>query len=565
MVSGAHRADRFGVRSQGEVDILTNDVTRARRAVAQGRFAPSHRALEQQWPAEHSRPGRARSSELAPVMLPVVPLVLGGRVAGAAAASGADGTSTAPLVLPRPIPLNAGARSTSPVAAAHPTPPGVLRHVRGWMLVLPVDGVALLAPVLVWPSVLLPVVAFTVISLLLMTGGGRYRARLHASFLDDLPSLLRNLVAAAGMVALPVALARSGDELVLFLRGVLVAGALLLVGRLVTTSLINVGRRRGWVQHPTLLVGGGEVAGVLARLVAEDRRSGLVVAGFVDAPGTELTGVPRLGDFCDLERAVRATGADVLLLADGDLDETEMVRALDDPAIADVDKLIVPRMHVLRTRNGLHDRIGPIPVARITPPRLSGVGAASKRVTDVVVAAAVLLLVSPLLAVCAAVVRADGEPAIYRQTRVGRDGATFECLKLRSMTAAAAAGADGPSWGTDRNANRITPFGRFIRATSIDELPQLWNVVRGDMSLVGPRPERPTFVDTFSAEHVGYSRRHRVRPGLTGLSQISGLRGDTSIGDRARTDNYYIENWSQYSDLAIAVRTVREILLARGR
>ena len=85
------------------------------------------------------------------------------------------------------------------------------------------------------------------------------------------------------------------------------------------------------------------------------------------------------------------------------------------------------------------------------------------------------------------------------------------------------------------------------------------------MSLVGPRPERPTFVDTFSAEHVGYSRRHRVRPGLTGLSQISGLRGDTSIGDRARTDNYYIENWSQYSDLAIDVRTVREILLARGR
>ncbi|GMA31846.1 exopolysaccharide biosynthesis polyprenyl glycosylphosphotransferase [Litorihabitans aurantiacus] len=519
---------------------MTNELTRAHAGALRGK----HAAARPSGTAWRAAPPRTRSGPTGtppPVAEPT-----------ATSAVVADSRSRRP-----------GADRRSAVARTSRRP-AWLRGARGWMLVLPVDAAAMLVPMLWLPEPVWVAVTFTAVCLLLLTDGGRYRARLHASFLDDAPWLVRNVLTAAAIVALPIALTQGGEDLLRFFRTVLVAGGLLLLGRLATMTTINIGRRRGWVQHRTVLVGAGEIAGVLARLIASDRSSGLVVSGFVDAPGTWLPGVPRLGDVADLERAVQATGADVLLLADGDLDESEVVRVLDDPRIAEVDKLIVPRMNLLRTRTGLSDRIGPIPVARITAPRLSGFGAATKRVADVVAAALALVLVSPLLAVCAVIIRADGGPVIYRQTRVGRDGATFECLKLRSMSHVTAT-PEGPAWGTRMNASRITRIGRFIRATSIDELPQLWNVVRGDMSLVGPRPERPSFVDVFSAEHIAYSRRHRVRPGLTGLSQISGLRGDTSIGDRARTDNYYIENWSQYSDLAIAVRTVREVVLARGR
>lgn len=452
-----------------------------------------------------------------------------------------------------------------PVArhAAVPTPRAAtwLPHPRAWMLVLPVDAAALLSPLLWEPGLWSEMVLLAVACLLLLTDGGRYRARLHASFLEDVPPLLRKLLTAAAIVALPIALTDSGTNLVPFLHSVLVAGAVLLLGRLATTGVINLARRRGWIRHPTVLVGGGEVAVVLSRLIAGDRRYGLVVVGFVGSPDAALVDVPRLGGIADLERAITATGADVVLLADGDLDEHDLVSALDDPSIAGVDKLIVPRMHVLRTRSGLVDRIGPIPVARIMAPRLSGLGAAVKRLGDVVLAAVALVLVSPIVAVCALIIRADGGPVIFSQTRIGRDGSPFECLKLRSMSV----GREGAAWGTGRNAHRITRIGRVMRATSIDELPQLWNVLRGEMSIVGPRPERPTYVDQFSVEHAGYSRRHRVRPGLTGLSQISGLRGDTSIEDRARTDNYYIENFHPYTDASIVLRTVREVLFARGR
>ena len=109
------------------------------------------------------------------------------------------------------------------------------------------------------------------------------------------------------------------------------------------------------------------------------------------------------------------------------------------------------------------------------------------------------------------------------------------------------------------------PLGRFLRRTSLDELPQLWNVLRGDMTLVGPRPERPHFVEQFSEQYARYGGRHRVPAGLTGLAQVSGLRGDTPIADRARFDNYYIENWSLWLDVKVLLRTISEVLFARGR
>jgi lipopolysaccharide/colanic/teichoic acid biosynthesis glycosyltransferase len=186
-----------------------------------------------------------------------------------------------------------------------------------------------------------------------------------------------------------------------------------------------------------------------------------------------------------------------------------------------------------------------------------------KRAIDIAAAGLALLVVSPVLILSAlAVLIESGRPLIFKQERIGLDGHPFVIYKLRSMKPSNH--QEAQSQWTIAADPRVGPVGRFLRRTSFDELPQLWNIVIGDMSLVGPRPERPGFVVEFTEKHEGYGVRHRVPVGLTGLAQVNGLRGDTSIADRARFDNYYIANWSLWLDAKIMLVTVRE-MLRRGQ
>ena len=176
---------------------------------------------------------------------------------------------------------------------------------------------------------------------------------------------------------------------------------------------------------------------------------------------------------------------------------------------------------------------------------------------------AALVLLSPLLAVLAIMNRlVDGPGIIFRQNRVGIDGIEFEVLKFRSLRPATET-ESATNWNIKHD-DRVSWFGRFLRRSSLDELPQLWNIVRGDMSLVGPRPERPHFVEEFSDQYSRYSARHRVPCGLTGWAQIHGLRGDTSIRERVRYDNYYIQNWSMWLDIKIILRTLTAFMKGSG-
>jgi exopolysaccharide biosynthesis polyprenyl glycosylphosphotransferase len=261
---------------------------------------------------------------------------------------------------------------------------------------------------------------------------------------------------------------------------------------------------------------------------------------------------------------VRENDADVILVADPDIPESELLEVVRRPGCTNCDLLIIPRLPQFHTQVGLVDHIGSIPVMRIRQPALDGPTWAVKRAFDIIVSTVALVLLAPLLAACALAVRWEGGPGVlFRQERVGRNGQVFTCLKFRSMC---------PT--TDREAatrwsiavdERVGPVGRVLRRTSLDELPQLWSILRGDMTLIGPRPERPYFVSKFSAEVERYDHRHRVRAGLTGLAQVSGLRGDTPITDRARFDNYYIENWSLWLDAKVLLRTIIEVLFIRGR
>ncbi len=182
---------------------------------------------------------------------------------------------------------------------------------------------------------------------------------------------------------------------------------------------------------------------------------------------------------------------------------------------------------------------------------------------DAVLAAFGLLLAAPVMAACALAVRlADGPGVVFRQERVGRHGRTFVLLKFRTLRPADAQ-ESATRWNVSSD-ERMSRVGRALRRTSLDELPQLWNVLRGDMSMVGPRPERPFFVAQFSRVHPGYQARHRMPVGITGLAQVNGLRGDTSIEERARFDNHYIETWSLWQDACVLARTAGSLFRLGG-
>jgi len=191
---------------------------------------------------------------------------------------------------------------------------------------------------------------------------------------------------------------------------------------------------------------------------------------------------------------------------------------------------------------------------------------ATKHVFDRIVAAAILAVISPVFCFLMAAVRLSSPgPVFFRQPRVGRDGIVFGCLKFRSMrqpriTDAAFVLHQGSAPGGVEGLDRRTWIGKIMRSSSLDELPQLINVIKGHMSLVGPRPERPEFVDVFNAQIRRYGERHRVKAGMTGWAQVHGLRGQTSIDDRAEWDNFYIENWSLWLDVQILAMTVPAVL-----
>lgn len=184
---------------------------------------------------------------------------------------------------------------------------------------------------------------------------------------------------------------------------------------------------------------------------------------------------------------------------------------------------------------------------------------ALKFYTDIVIASVVLIIASPFLAIIALAIKLTSRGSvIYKQIRVGQNGVAFNCLKFRSMRQDAER-KTGPVWAQDHD-DRVTPVGQFLRRWCLDELPQLWNVLRGEMSLIGPRPERPSFVAQFEQKIHNYQERHIMRPGLTGWAQVNGLRGNTSIEDRTTYDRYYVNNWSLGFDLKVFFLTFRAII-----
>jgi Undecaprenyl-phosphate glucose phosphotransferase len=203
-----------------------------------------------------------------------------------------------------------------------------------------------------------------------------------------------------------------------------------------------------------------------------------------------------------------------------------------------------------------------LPLISVHESPLSGSSLLAKRLMDIFGSAAALLIFSPIMVLIAVIIRMTSRgPALFRQERMGLDGSSFQCLKFRSMPVDVEK-STGAVWAK-AGENRATPFGNLLRRTSLDELPQFFNVLKGDMSLVGPRPERPVFVRQFRQEIPGYMLRHKVKTGMTGWAQVNGWRGSTSLEKRIECDLYYIQNWSLWLDFKILFLTIDEVI--RGR
>jgi exopolysaccharide biosynthesis polyprenyl glycosylphosphotransferase len=331
------------------------------------------------------------------------------------------------------------------------------------------------------------------------------------------------------------------------------------VGRFLARLVRGVLHRRGRLLEPTLVLGAGPTGQLIARTLQARPSYGLGPVGFVDRiPTHERLPLPLLGSPEELDEVIRRHGIGCVILGFGPTEEADLVEIVRTCDAPDVSFFVLPRFFELGLQSeGSSSDVRGFP---LVPLRLAPRPLHAKRAFDVVVGGLLLLLTLPLMGLGVLAVRLAGPgPIIFRQERIGRNGETFEMLKLRSLHP----GRDDGTWGLDED--RVTWAGRILRPTHLDELPQLINVLRGDMSIVGPRPERPMFVQEFGQQFPRYLDRHRVPVGLTGLAQVNGLWGESSIEERARVDNRYIESWSLRQDLAILLRTVPTLLGQRDR
>lgn len=335
------------------------------------------------------------------------------------------------------------------------------------------------------------------------------------------------------------------------------AFVLVSVTRLVFRHVLSELRRRGYNLKSILVIGAGELGQRVIETVESHRELGFRVVGSLslrpNKVGQQVLGVPVLGHVKDVDRVLDAHPVDQVVIA-LPLEEQAAVKSLmEQLAQRTVDVKVVPDLYQYITLYGGLEEFGGLPIISLQGDPMEGWSRVAKRLFDILFSLVAIVLIGPIMLVTALAVKLTSRgPILYAQERMGIDGSTFRILKFRTMrTDAEVTGAMMAS----KEDPRRTPIGTFLRKYSIDELPQFFNVLVGDMSLVGPRPERPVFIEEFKRQIPRYHLRHKVKAGITGWAQINGLRGQTSIQKRIEYDLYYIENWSLLMDLKILVRT----------
>lgn len=331
--------------------------------------------------------------------------------------------------------------------------------------------------------------------------------------------------------------------------------------RLITRAFLRRFRRRGHNVRRILIVGAGDSGEEIAAKLVRHRELGYEVVGFLDDDPEKLHaeiggGVHVLGTLEDLEETIEQHGVDQVMIALPFAAHRKILDLLDRIGNELIEIRLVPNVLQYATLRAEIEDVDGTPVINLSHVPMEGWSSLAKRTMDIVLAAGSMIVLLPFLPIVMLLIKLeDRGPLFYRQERMGLDGRSFMILKFRSMRVGAES-STGPVWATEDDPRR-TRIGAFLRRWSIDELPQLWNIFLGDMSCVGPRPERPAFVREFRDKIPNYMLRHRVKSGLTGWAQVHGWRGNTSIRKRIQYDLYYIENWSLRLDLQILWLTLR--------
>jgi exopolysaccharide biosynthesis polyprenyl glycosylphosphotransferase len=387
------------------------------------------------------------------------------------------------------------------------------------------------------------------------------------SFVDEAYGLIGGMFVGSILILAVMSLYRgfSYSRLMVIYVAALSA-VLLIVFRLVMRVTLSRLRRRGLGTTRALVVGSGAGAEALIHRLEMFPEYGYELIGVIDDHlrlGEDYHRVPVIGGRGDLAHMVMRHSVDEVFMALPPGDDRELLSLIDVIADTRAEIKILPGLLDIMASGVVAEDIDGIPLVGVRRSRLVGANLVVKRVFDLVLSVLLLIPGIPLMAIIAIAIRLDSPgPAVYRQERVGKDGRAFTAYKFRSMMQDAEADT-GPVF-TSRADPRITKVGRFLRRTSLDEVPQVLNVLRGEMSLVGPRPERPHFVAQFEQEVAGYAQRHEVRPGITGWAQLNDLRQDTSIEQRTIYDTYYVDNWSLTFDLKILVTTFIRVFAHRN-
>jgi exopolysaccharide biosynthesis polyprenyl glycosylphosphotransferase len=412
---------------------------------------------------------------------------------------------------------------------------------------------------------------YSAVVLLLFQLRGMYRAPMRL----EVTEALRQIVSATAVAAVLTMAARvlSTNEAYVAAETVRhwVAVVPLLIAGRAAVLLAEAHRRRvGAGGRRTLVVGAGMVGRLTASRLLSDPALGLVPVGFVDddpLTATDDTAALAVHPWDDFEAVVREQHVEHVIIAFSGAEHPRLIALARRAWELGVAVSVVPRLFELEGERAETEHLGGLPLVGLRPADRQSWQFRLKYALDRVVAAGLLVLMAPvLLAAATAVWLTIGRPILFRQPRMGRDGTPFEMLKLRTLREAPDGYEADAEWAaTELDGALVAGYAplevrmsratSFLRRSAIDEFPQLWNVVRGEMSLVGPRPERLPYAERFQDHIYRYSDRHRVKSGLTGLAQVQGLRGKTSLRDRVEWDNHYIENWSHWLDLKILLKT----------
>ena len=462
------------------------------------------------------------------------------------------------------------ARPDSPdVGAPIGAPTSHHSNVRTAMFVI-ADGAAAALAVGVAGGTVDAIVAFAAGAIAVDLMDRRRSYQLGMSVLDDLPALaIRAVILASAVALLGFPLYGTGTPtthqvLQLIWTPILFVGIAAIL-RACGYAVLRRLQANGRLVSRTMIVGAGSVGAQIGRRLSEHPEFGLLPLGYVDTSAKAGSDLPQplLGAVEDLPRLISEYGIHHVFVAFSSIRDEGLVTLLRECDRLNCEIFVVPRLFELgvgTSSSGEH--VWGVPLVRLHRVAFRSRMWAFKRPLDVVVSALGLIMSAPLMLAIAVAVRIECGPGVlFRQKRVGLNGRPFELIKFRSMRPSAT--DESIAW-SEVNADRVGPVGRFLRRSSLDELPQLWNILRGNMSLVGPRPEQPRFVREFVQLYPRYRHRLRVPAGLTGLSQVHDLRGATPIEDRVSIDNFYIEHWSLWEDVKILLRTIGSVIRMRG-